>query len=112
MIDGYLREPQPGEFPDRPRPKGWRLVVVDELATPNSEWRKADPPKSTGRCRWMERRQSCGQPVVVELNRGAWKRGVGKVARWWGYCPEHLFGRRWVDGHLETARLVAEDEQP
>ena len=110
-IPGFIREARPDEFPDRARVEGWRIVVVDELAA-DANWRAR---LSTSRCRFMVARKGCGRPAVVELNRGVWKRGpqgVRHLDYWWGYCPEHLFGRTWVDGRLEGTRLVHEDEQP
>lgn len=110
-IPGYVREARPGEFPDRPRPRGYRLVVVDELARGASfmEWRTASPGR---RCRFTvgPGYKQCQLPAVVELNRGH------RRPSWWGYCgnPAHLFGRTWdaTNRRLLAAVLVPESGQP
>lgn len=107
MIPGYLREAGPDEWPDWPRPKGYRLVVVDALVT-EDRWQLADPGRL---CRFLlPGRIACKRPAVVQLLRPT----SGRKPVAWGYCdnPEHVYGRRFVDGRLESARLVDEGATP
>lgn len=104
MIRGYVREATSRDFPSHPRPKGYRLVIVDELTRDRLGalgWRHLT--KALRPCRWTvgPGYKQCGAPAVVELMRGQQP---------WGYCPKHLFGRRWLGGHLEGAILVNENE--
>ena len=102
MIPGYVSEAAPSEYPNWPRPKGHRLVVVDALTRPGTSWRLAAPGR---RCRFTvgPRHATCKATAVVELQRGA--------GGWWGYCgnPEHLFGRTWDP---QTQRPLAADLLP
>lgn len=115
MIRGYLREVEPGELDWSP-PPGVRQVWVDALVV-EEDWKLATEGV---RCRFMVRNadgkvRSCKRPAVVMLDRGRFARTPGRrYPIWWGYCdePGHLFGRRWVDGHLESVRVVPEDAQP
>lgn len=108
MIRGYIREAEPEDI-RRLNPPDMRWVVVDALVA--GDWQ---PAKDGMRCRYMmPGRRSCKRPAVVMLNRGRY-RLYTREDNWWGYCedPDHLFGRKWVDGRLEDARLVDKDAQP
>lgn len=114
-IPGYVREVEPGEFPDRDFPSDFRLVVVDEIAWSQAQkgswlsWRLATPDR---RCRYTigPGRQQCRASAVVELLRGLTR------PTWWGYCgrSEHLFGRTWdaENKRLLDAVLVPLSEVP
>ena len=72
-------------------------------------WREEDPahwrPTAYGderRCRWTTRRVRCEFAVRAELHRGN---------GWWGYCAEHLYGRRLVDGRVWHIVLEADAEE-
>lgn len=104
MIPGYVREVEYLEHFDRPRPRGYRLVVVDEFIRRGMDWRPAAPGR---RCRWTigPGHATCKAPAVAELLRGR---------AWWGYCERHLYGRIWDAEHqrLLAAVLVPENEAP
>lgn len=120
-IPGYVREVEYLESFDRPRPRGYRLVVVDEIARHAARsdtwhaWRPATPGR---RCRYLvavngnHTGTTCKRPAVAELNRSS----DPAHERWWGYCdnPDHLFGRVWDAEHqrLLATVLVPESEQP
>jgi hypothetical protein len=79
--------PPPGEMEPTERPPfegkvpdGYELVAV-----PDPQWRLV----SGKRCRRQEAfHQVCTNPAVAEFRRAH--------GHWWGYCPEHMYGR-WVE---------------
>lgn len=60
---------------------GGPTVLVPE----GDDWRLVQPGI---RCCY----RACGQPAVVELNRGTWRGGRHRP-RWWRYCDEHSYSR-------------------
>jgi hypothetical protein len=111
MIPGYVREVEPEDGWVRlDAPAGFRVVVVDEFSREQIGrlWVRLHTPM---RCRYTvgPRHTSCKRPAVLALNRGR----LGRTALW-GYCAEHLYGRRWEPstGQLLTSIVVERNEQP
>lgn len=91
-------------------PEGFREEWV-----PDKDW-TTDPGVVNGKlCRFMAQKKVCRRSAVAALNRGRWTDGR-RVPGWWCYCddPEHLYGRRIVDGVVLWRRLVPLDgaEEP
>jgi len=89
-------------------PEGFREEWV-----PDEGW-TTDPEVIGGKlCRRLmggSPRKLCGRPAVAALNRRRWTDG-GRAPSWWCYCddPDHLYGRRIVDGVVLGRRLVPLD---
>lgn len=110
MIPGYVREVGPGdEWAARYAPAAFRVVIVDELArqTGTPSWMRLDRPDM--RCRFVSNRTVCGQPAVLAIDRAR-----GRRRAVYGYCPDHLYGRRWdpATGQLLASILVEADATP
>lgn len=111
MIPGYVRELGPGdEWAARDIPVGHHLVIVDEFSREQhgAQFVRLAYPM---RCRYTvgPGQTTCKRPAIVALNRG--RRGRTAL---WGYCPEHLYGRRWdpATGRVLVSVLVKDDGTP
>jgi hypothetical protein len=104
-VKGYVRDAEPGEFPTRNVPAGFRLVLVDEfLRTDALKWRPPTPSDVQNHgCRWTvgPGHLACHARPVAMLRRNT---------RWFAYCEHHLYGRKYEDGRLLAAVLVKADE--
>jgi hypothetical protein len=71
-------------------------AVIDPAVVwvPDTSWRLV----SDKRCRM----RGCGADAVAELNRRRYNLNRHcLVDSWWAYCPDHLYGRRIVDGVVQ-----------
>lgn len=67
------------------------------------EWTTSRAVVSGHRCR----QRGCDRLAVAALNRGK-NTKFGRQDSWWCYCdlPDHLYGRRVVDGRVEWPYVV------
>lgn len=97
-ILGFVRVATPEESAPRwSAVDGYTIVVVDEFVREPQRWLHAKPG------RWCAARL-CRKSAVVSL-----RRAPNHV---WSYCPEHLYGRRLIDGRLEAMIRVFDDRLP
>lgn len=87
-----VRNVEPSELAMWPPPDGWTVTwQADERCR----------PATVGEHRNRKcRRPRCGGKPVMALERSS---------GWWLYCAEHLYGRRIVNGVVES-RLLRKDE--
>lgn len=83
-------EAPPGTVHEPMVAAGWRLVSGEK------------------RCRFMEARQACGAPAVVELNRS--QHAHRGDENWWAYCPDHMYGRWIENGQVWQWRVAPIEE--
>ena len=81
---------------ERPEPCG--IPVEDAVAVPDPRWRTDEGR----RCRWAvgPGGTTCKAPSVAALNRERHTSRRGRVADWWAYCGDHLYGRWIEDGQV------------
>lgn len=106
QVPGYIRDATAAEVMRSPgstvTTSGFRVVVVDAFAYPDSGWRPV-PQEQSLPCRMRVGDSYCRREAVALLKRGVWANGAPNL---WAYCGEHLYGRKLVDGRLEEARLI------
>lgn len=82
-------------------PEGYRYVWE-----PDEQWSTAPEHISGKLCR----QKNCRRPASAALNRGQHRaaNGFERTSSWWAYCddPEHLYGRRIVDGVVLGRRML------
>ena len=81
-------------------PAGYHLEAVPETSIGSGGTWQID---STRRCRYAAPR-SCGKPSVASLLRGT------KKPVWYGYCPDHMYGRFIQDGQVMCWILKADGD--
>ena len=73
------------------------IEVVPEVWVEDRSWVLLGQYTSL-KCRWRS-----GHPLVKCLNRVVAEVMRGRRRQtWWVYCSDHLYGRRVVDGRVET----------
>jgi hypothetical protein len=82
-------------------PEGFRLAAV-----PDEGWRLASGEPR--RCSRLVCNVRCGRDAVAELMR--MRRGRRTRPAWWGYCPEHMYGR-WVEDGKVMHWILVEDSR-
>lgn len=103
-IVGFIRVATPDEAAARwPAIDGYTIVVVDDFVVEPQRWLPAIPGRTCA-ASLAGLVHRCGKPAVATL-----RRAPNHV---WSYCPEHLYGRRLVDGRLECMIRVANSRLP
>ena len=80
-------------------PEGYHLAAAPETPGNGLPWRLDD----TRHCRYMDGGRSCGKPSAAAVLRGTVRKS------WWGYCPDHMFGRWIEDGKVMHWILEADN---
>lgn len=81
-------------------PEWYRVAVVDDLVSNSMYWTRWELDARARPCRWTQKRVQCRRPSVAILYRG----GINR--RPYGYCEQHLYGRKLEDGRLLNTILV------
>lgn len=84
-------------------PDGYMYVWVPTREIPcDNRWQIVEPDAAK-QCRRTDHGLRCEATSVVRLNRAF--RNTDPP-RWWHYCEQHMFGRRIVNGVVETEILA------
>jgi hypothetical protein len=69
------------------------VTEVARVWVPDRRWTTEREIIDSKRCRMLVEGRGCARPAVAALAR---RNG------WWCYCENHLYGRRIIDGIVET----------
>lgn len=88
---------------DIPAPDGhvWTWVPSREIPA-DLAW-EVVPLGESKRCRHVRDGSRCAEQSVARLNRSP---RADVPDRWWHYCGAHLYGRRVLDGRVESRILT------
>lgn len=81
-------------------PAGFRLAAV-----PDEGWREVSAAR---RCSRLVSNVRCRRDAVAEMLR--MRRGRQTRSAWWGYCPEHMYGR-WAEDGKVMHWIMVEDSR-
>jgi hypothetical protein len=82
---------------------GYRLEAV-----PDTDWRPVTGEKTCRRR--LGKHDVCPSAAVAEFNRRTHGRDFPYPSRdsWWGYCPEHMYGR-WIENGTVMHWVLGEE---
>ena len=75
------------------------MTIQERIWVPDEEW-MALSSETTVRCRMTEGKTHirCPNTAVAQFRRGY------RLISWWAYCADHLYGRRFNNGVVESLR--------
>jgi hypothetical protein len=88
-------------------PEGYVYVWVPCREIPSDRRWELVRPADSKQCRWTTRGERCPHSSVARLDRAYRTDGRADAPpQWWHYCGRHLYGRRIINGEVQSRILV------